>query len=110
MAGPGPGTTRQVESIDLSLDGAPAVRYYDTPGLEDAAALQHYLKNLPGEGTPVERVRSFLAGPEAHAAFEQEAKVLRTMLAVDAAIYVIDCREDVLPKYRYEIEILPEVA
>ena len=101
-----PGTTRHVESIDLSLDGAPAVRYYDTPGLEDAAALQHYLKNLPGEGTPVERVRSFLAGPEAHAAFEQEAKVLRTLLAVDAAIYVIDCREDVLPKYRYEIEIL----
>ena len=101
-----PGTTRHVESIDLSLDGAVAVRYYDTPGLEDAAALQHYLKNLPGEGTPVERVRSFLAGPEAHAAFEQEAKVLRTLLAVNAAIYVIDCREDVLPKYRYEIEIL----
>ena len=101
-----PGTTRHVESIDLSLDGAVAVRYYDTPGLEDAAALQHYLRNLSGEGTPVERVRRFLAGPEAHAAFEQEAKVLRTLLAVDAAIYVIDCREDVLPKYRYEIEIL----
>ena len=101
-----PGTTRHVESIDLRLGGAIAVRYYDTPGLEDAAALQQYLKNLPGEGTPVERVRAFLAGPEAHAAFEQEAKVLRTLLKVDAAIYVIDCREEVLPKYRYEIEIL----
>ena len=105
-----PGTTRHVESIDLNLDGAVAVRYYDTPGLEDAAALQQYLKNLPGEGNPVERVRRFLAGPEAQAAFEQEAKVLRTLLAVDAAIYVIDCREDVLPKYRYEIEILSACA
>ena len=105
-----PGTTRHVESIDLHLDGAVAVRYFDTPGLEDAAALQHHLKNLPGEGTPVERVRTFLAGPEAHATFEQEAKVLRTLLAVDAAIYVIDCREEVLPKYRYEIEILSACA
>lgn len=105
-----PGTTRHVESIDLRIGGTVAVRYYDTPGLEDAAALQQYLKNLPGEGTPVERVRAFLAGPEAHAAFEQEAKVLRTLLAVDAAIYVIDCREEVLPKYRYEIEILSACA
>jgi len=105
-----PGTTRHVESIDLCLDGAVAVRYFDTPGLEDAAALQQYLKNLPGEGTPLERVRAFLAGPEAQAAFEQEAKVLRTLLAVDAAIYVIDCREEVLPKYRYEIEVLSACA
>ena len=105
-----PGTTRHVESIDLRIDGAVAVRYFDTPGLEDAAALQQYLKNLPGEGTPVDRVRAFLAGPEAHAAFEQEAKVLRTLLGVDAAIYVIDCREEVLPKYRYEIEILSACA
>ncbi|NMM77466.1 GTP-binding protein [Acidovorax sp. SRB_14] len=105
-----PGTTRHVERIDLCIDGVVAVRYFDTPGLEDAAALQQYLKNLPGEGTPVERVRAFLKGPEAHAAFEQEAKVLRTLLAVDAAIYVIDCREEVLPKYRYEIEILSACA
>ena len=104
------GTTRHVESIDLRVDGAVAVRYFDTPGLEDAAALQQYLKSLPGEGTPVERVRAFLAGPEAHAAFEQEAKVLRTLLAMDAAIYVIDCREEVLPKYRYEMEILSACA
>lgn len=102
-----PGTTRHVERIDLRIDGQAAVRFFDTPGLEDAVALQHYLRSLPGEfANPVERVRNFLAGPEAHAAYEQEAKVLRTMLEVDAAVYVIDCRQDVLPKYRSEIELL----
>ena len=105
-----PGTTRHVESVDLYIDGASAVRYHDTPGLEDSAALLHYLKTLLPDATPVERVRAFLRGPEAKAAFEQEAKVLRTLLACDAAIYVIDCRQAVLPKYRYEIEILAACA
>jgi hypothetical protein len=104
---PRPGTTRHVERIDLRVDGQPAVRFFDTPGMEDAVALQHYLRSLPGEfANPVDRVRAFLAGPEAHAAYEQEAKVLRTLLEVDAAVYVIDCRQDVLPKYRSEIELL----
>lgn len=102
-----PGTTRHVERIDLRVNGAPAVRFYDTPGLEDAVALQYFLENLPGTfANPVERVRAFLAGPEAHAAFEQEAKVLRKVLEVDAAIYVIDCRQPLLPKYRSEIAML----
>lgn len=102
-----PGTTRHVERIDLHVEGRAAVRFYDTPGLEDAVALQHYMASLPGEfANPVERVRAFLVGPEAHAAYEQEAKVLRKMLEVDAAVYVIDCRQDVLPKYRSEIELL----
>lgn len=102
-----PGTTRHVERIDLHVEGRTAVRFYDTPGLEDAVALQHYMAGLPGEfANPVERVRAFLAGPEAHAAYEQEAKVLRKMLEVDAAVYVIDCRQEVLPKYRSEIELL----
>ncbi len=102
-----PGTTRHVDRINLRVDGATAVRFYDTPGLEDAVALQHYLAHLPGAlDNPVERVRAFLAGPEAHAAFEQEAKVLRKTLEVDAAIYVVDCRQELLPKYRSEIALL----
>lgn len=102
-----PGTTRHVERIDLRVEGRTAVRFFDTPGLEDAVALQHYMAGLPGPfANPVERVRAFLAGPEAHAAYEQEAKVLRKALEVDAAVYVIDCRQPVLPKYRSEIELL----
>jgi hypothetical protein len=105
-----PGTTRHVETIELKINGSSAVRFFDTPGLEDSVTLADYLKSLENCITPPDRVRAFLAGPEASRSFEQEAKVLRTMLDVDAAIYVIDTREAVLPKFRAEIEILASCA
>lgn len=101
-----PGTTRHVEAIDLKVEGRAAVRFFDTPGLEDAITLSDYMKALDHCPTPPDRVRAFLAGPEARRTFEQEAKVLRKMLEVEAGIYVIDTREPVLPKFRAEIEIL----
>jgi hypothetical protein len=106
------GTTRHVEAIDLDLDldGQTLLRYFDTPGLEDSVALQYHLKQMPEALTPPQRVRALLDGPEARGVFEQEAKVLRQMLASDAAIYVIDCREPLLPKYRSEIEVLNTCA
>lgn len=105
-----PGTTRHVEAIDLKVDGTPCVRFFDTPGLEDSVALQHHLRQQPGDLTPPQRVRALLEGPEALGVFEQEAKVLRQLLQADAAIVVIDCREPVLPKYRSEIEVLTGCA
>jgi len=105
-----PGTTRHAEAIDLRLDGAVAVRFIDTPGLEDAVALLDYLNTLEADTRP-ERIRAFLRGPEARAAFEQEAKVLRALLEqADAAMLVIDTREPVLPKFRAEVEILTGCA
>lgn len=101
-----PGTTRHAEAIDLRLDGRVAVRFIDTPGLEDSVALLDYLGGIEADSRP-ERVRAFLRGPEARASFEQEAKVLRALIEqADAAMVVIDTREPVLPKYRAEIEIL----
>lgn len=105
-----PGTTRHVQAIALDTAGQTLVRYFDTPGLEDAVALQHHLKQLPEALTPPQRVRALIDGPEARGVFEQEAKVLRQMLAADAAIYVIDCREPLLPKHRSEIEVLNACA
>ena len=107
-----PGVTRHVERIDLLLQGEVAVRFFDTPGLEDAVALLDYLQELPAQSLPAhpsrtDRVRAFLSGPEAHASFEQEAKVLRALLEhADAAMLVIDTRAPVLPKYRAEMEAL----
>lgn len=101
-----PGTTRHVESIDLKVEGRSLVRLFDTPGLEDAAALIEMLKAQQDASTPPERIRAFLSSDAAQQRFEQEAKVLRTLLQADAAIYVIDTREPDLPKFRYEIEIL----
>ena len=105
-----PGTTRHVESVDLDVNGAAAVRFFDTPGLEDAVALREHLAGFDPQATPPERIRQFLQGPEAHGVFEQEAKVLRTMLDIDAAFLVIDVREPVLPKFRDEIELLNACA
>lgn len=101
-----PGTTRHVEAVELQIEGATAVRFLDTPGLEDAVTLRQHLEAFDPALTPPDRIRSFLQSPEAHGAFEQEAKVLRALLDVDAAFLVIDAREPVLPKFRAEIELL----
>ncbi len=104
-----PGTTRHVEAIDLRIEGRAAVRFFDTPGLEDAVALLQHIAALEADSRPA-RVRRFLEGPEAHGVFEQEAKVLRKMLEVDAAFLVIDTREPALPKFRDEVELLNSCA
>lgn len=101
-----PGTTRHVETVTLHAGGHAAIRFFDTPGLEDAVTLREHLAAFADAGTPPERIRRFLASPEAHGVFEQEAKVLRTLLDVDAAFLVIDVREPVLPKYRDEVELV----
>ncbi|MEJ8851424.1 GTPase/DUF3482 domain-containing protein [Variovorax rhizosphaerae] len=105
-----PGTTRHVEKIALEVAGRAAVTFLDTPGLEDAVSLREHLAHFASAPTPPDRIRAFLQGPEAHGAFEQEAKVLRAMLDVDAAFLVIDVREPVLPKFRAEIELLNSCA
>jgi hypothetical protein len=105
-----PGTTRHVEAIELMVDGRPALRFFDTPGLEDSTALMARLRAQDATPTatrsPPERIRAFLATPEATGRFEQEAKVLRALLGVEAAFYVVDTRDPVLPKHRAELEAL----
>lgn len=105
-----PGTTRHAEVVALRLEGQVQMRFVDTPGLEDAVALHEFLQQQAGE-TRLQRIKAFLRGPEARAAFEQEAKVLRTLLErADAAMLVLDVREPVLPKYRAELDLLVACA
>ena len=104
-----PSTTRHVEGARLSVDGEALLELYDTPGLEDAIALLDYLERLERPGERLDgpaRLTRFLEGSEARQRFEQEAKVLRQLLASDAGLYVIDAREPVLAKYRDELEVL----
>ena len=54
----------------------------------------------------IDKLTNFLQSPEAENLFNQEAKVIRQVLNCDAAIYVIDVREPVLPKYHDELAIL----
>ena len=101
-----PGTTRHVERIELRNGGQTLIRFFDTPGLEDAVSLRGLLDAFEPTATPPERIRRFLASPEAHGDFEQEAKVMRTLLEADAAFLVVDVREETLPKFRDEIELI----
>ena len=101
-----PGTTRHVESVELRIDGRAVVRYLDTPGLEDPTGLLAALGPLRADMTPPQRIRAFLQSADAGDRFEQEAKVLRALLGVDAAFFVVDCREPVVAKFRAEVEIL----
>lgn len=104
-----PSTTRHVQGARLSVDGEALLELYDTPGLEDAIALLDYLERLDRPGERLDgpaRLGRFLEGSEARQRFEQEAKVLRQLLASDAGLYVIDAREPVLAKYRDELAVL----
>ncbi|MGE8497267.1 MAG: GTPase/DUF3482 domain-containing protein [Pseudomonas sp.] len=104
-----PSTTRHVEGARLSVDGQALLELYDTPGLEDAIALLDYLERLERPGERLDgpaRLARFLDSSEARQRFEQEAKVLRQLLASDAGLYVIDAREPVLAKYRDELAVL----
>ncbi|MEI4697898.1 DUF3482 domain-containing protein, partial [Pseudomonas aeruginosa] len=75
-------------------------------GLEVAFALLDSLVAVerPGERLDgAERMARLLDSNVARGRFEQEAKVVRQVLASDAGLYVIDAREPVLAKYRDEL-------
>lgn len=109
-----PATTRHVEGAALIINSQARIELYDTPGLEDSMALRDHLDSLPGRNDrridEVDLIHQFLAGPEAHARFAQEAKALRQVLASDVALYVIDARDRVLGKHKDELEILARCA
>ena len=103
------GTTRHVEGLRLMADGSPVIELFDTPGMEDAIALLEFIDSLVAPGERVDgpdRITRFLATTEAGVRFEQEAKVLRALLASDAALYVVDARDPVLPKHKDELALL----
>jgi predicted GTPase len=102
-----PGTTRAPASVLRPFkDGDVTLRLDDTPGLGDPVALDRLLRDIPAGLGPADRLRAFLKRPEAVDDLAPEAAALRTMLEADAAVYVIDTREAVLPKFTCEMAIL----
>ncbi len=108
-----PSTTRHVEGARLLANGETVAKLFDTPGMEDAIALLDYIDLL---APPIERIDGpdridrFLQSAEAVGRFEQEAKVLRQLQNSDAAFYVVDVRDPVLPKHRDELGLLAACA
>lgn len=104
-----PGTTRHVEGLRLHVDSGTVIELFDTPGMEDGMALLDYLERLSASGERLDgpaRIQRFLDSPESVGRFEQEARVLRTLLECDAGIYVVDVRDPVLAKHRDELAVL----
>ena len=104
-----PGTTRHVEGIQLLIGETPVIEFFDTPGIEDAIGLADYIERIcPREERldAYERIDRFLDSVESRRRFEQEARVLKKMLEVDAALYVIDTRDALLSKHKEELATL----
>ncbi len=98
------GTTRHVEAANFALNGRVMMELRDTPGLEDSIALAQLLEKIAAQGHQGRQCLQYLIDhAEQHPEFEQEIKVLRQALQCDAMFYVVDCRDDVLEKYRQEI-------
>src|SRR5690554_3883348 len=103
-----PSTTREVTSIDVDANGQVLMRLFDTPGLEAGSDLYDHLvqseSSFRHDGPA--QVRHFLNTKIAGSDFDQESKVLRQLLKCHAALYVIDVRDPVLPKYQDELSVL----
>ncbi|WP_258240377.1 GTPase/DUF3482 domain-containing protein [Pseudidiomarina homiensis] len=103
-----PSTTRSVLEQGVWLEGQQLLAFYDTPGLESGSELfnevEAFVEQFRHDGPA--QIRAFLASALADDRFAQEAKVLRQLLQSDAAFYVIDCRDPVLPKYQDELHLL----
>ena len=107
-----PAVTRHVEGAQLVIDNSGVMTFFDTPGLEDSTGLLDCLDRLSKDRstTGIQQIHTFLASDAAHDRFSQEAKALRQLLASDVALYVVDARDRVLPKFRDELEILSRSA
>jgi hypothetical protein len=105
------GTTRQITSVVLEVDGQALIELNDTPGLENAPELIEWLDDLPGERHDgPERIERLLRDGQARRRFDQECRVLELMGQVDVGLYVIDAREPVLEKYLDELAVLGRCA
>lgn len=105
-----PSTTRNVRSAQLDMDDAYRLTFFDTPGLEQSQALYKQLEELKQrrqfEHDGKALIEWFLQQESARQEFEQEAKVLNQLLQSDVALFVIDARVPVLPKYLDELAIV----
>lgn len=108
-----PSTTQNVLAGRIRWQGA-QIQFYDTPGLEDGIGLFEYIERLQSQQHQRHNgpalLEAFLQSPEASVSFAQEAKVIKQLLQSDAAIYVIDTRDPVLPKFQDELAILSKSA
>lgn len=107
------GTTRHVEQATIFAGNEPILYLHDTPGLEDSNALYLHLQTISksaGLLSATAVLAEFVATTSVDDLLEQESKVIRQVLRSNVLLYIIDVREPVLEKYRYELEILSKAS
>lgn len=107
-----PATTQHVEMAELAIGGAPVLRLYDTPGLEDSSGLLAFLeKERQRHGNDwLEAIDDLGRQSRTKTGFSQEAKALAQVRQADIALYVIDVRDAVRARHRDELEIMGRCA
>jgi len=104
---PAMATTRQIQELRMIETKDLALIAYDTPGLEapwrvlslvDEASVQR-----EGRSPLVHAIERNLGVDDG---LDQEFRVLAQVMSSDATLYVIDAREDPLPKYLDELRLL----
>ena len=100
-------TTKYVSKTSVNIGGESRLNLFDTPGFEDSNAFREYVRQFEGSSSRQAALKEFLSSPEAIGIYEQQAKVVRTLLdEIDVVFYVIDCTEEPLPKYLCELDVL----
>jgi GTPase Era involved in 16S rRNA processing len=105
-----PSTTRDVMCTEMILTEQFGLALYDTPGLEQGSELFDLLNSeFTSEAyrhDGPKQLTALLNSTSAQFQFDQEAKVIRQLMKCDAAFYVIDVRDPVLPKLQDELSLL----
>ena len=105
-----PSTTRDVICTEMGLTEQFGLALYDTPGLEQGSELFDLLNSeFSSEAyrhDGPKQLTALLSSASAQFQFDQEAKVIRQLMKCDAAFYVIDVRDPVLPKLQDELSLL----
>lgn len=104
-----PSTTRDVSYFETHAPEAKSIYWYDTPGLEESRELYDDLQTEVPEQLKHDgpgQIEHCINQSNFVARFSQESKVLKQLMASDAALVVIDTRSSILEKLLDELSIL----
>ena len=73
-------TTKYVSRTSVNIAGEPRLYLFDTPGFEDSNAFREYVRQFEDGSSRRAALEAFLSSPEATGIYEQQAKVVRTLL------------------------------
>ena len=102
-----PGTTTDVRSYTVAVEGTVLFTLVDTPGFQDApAALEEIRKHRTDASVSDAAVRSFVETYRASREFAEETKLLGPILNGGRILYVVDGTVPYSRDYEAEMEIL----